>query len=222
MQIGRFVSSLVCIVVLSQPLRSDEGRGGSEDDDAVESPVRARVIAIIDVVLDHHIDPPTRQEMILPGVRAIYQLNEQSNPQSRKRTQPRGLSRRVSELVTSDEIENFLKKLMTEFDAVRGADGVFVRGMLECVRGGASLTNAEASRVNAQVAANRYVGTGIVLGGNDTKEKTFAIRKVIYNGSAWKAGAKDGELIVAVDEKATDKMQLNQLLEASRAALQRP
>jgi hypothetical protein len=39
-----------------------------------------RVWAITDAVLDHHLDPPTRQQMILDGLTAVYRAARAEPP----------------------------------------------------------------------------------------------------------------------------------------------
>ena len=55
------LSVVVLGVLIAMPLRVC----GNEADEAVS--LEQRAIAIIDAVLDNHIDPPTRQEMALDG-----------------------------------------------------------------------------------------------------------------------------------------------------------
>lgn len=194
------VQSLLFLVAFSSPILADENR--SEDETS-----GSEVNAIIDVVLDHHIDPPTKQEMVLSGVRALFRAA--GNPL------PRGMSREISALSTPGSIDDYVGEVVAGHRKVNGANDVVLKGMVECVRGGASFTDSSVSRVNAQVAANRYVGTGIALG-FDGRTKQPMISKVFYNGPAWKAGAKGNDRIVKIDGISTASMQMNQVLEALR------
>ena len=135
------VLSLLCLVAFSSPMLAD----GNRSENATSG---SEVNAIIDVVLDHHIDPPTKQEMVLSGVRALFS--------AAGKPMPRGVSREISELSTPELIEEYVSKVVAEFDMVPRADAILMGGMLESVRGGAILRDAGANRVNAQVAANRY------------------------------------------------------------------
>src|SRR5438477_9180032 len=56
---------------------------------------------ISELVLDNHLDPPTRQEMFLGGVRALLAQAQA--------TVPDDLSRRVSRLSSQDQFAAFLK-----------------------------------------------------------------------------------------------------------------
>ena len=55
-----------------------------------------RILDVTDVVLQNHIDPPTRQEMILAGVKALFRTDGG--------TVPNQLSARVSQLAERDEM----------------------------------------------------------------------------------------------------------------------
>ena len=194
------VQCLVGFLTCTPSLRAaDSNRPGEVADSAVNS--------IINVVLDHHIDPPTKQEMVLSGVRALFR--------AAGKPLPRGISREISELTTPELIDDYVREVVADNRKVKGAKDVLLKGMAECVRGGASFTDPSVSRINSQVAANRYVGTGIALG-FDGKTKQPMISKVFYNGPAWKAGAKGQDRIVEIDGKTTANMKMKQVLEALR------
>ena len=42
-----------------------------------DSPIVRNIFAVANVVLDRHIDPPTQQEMILAGVKSVYDATDQ-------------------------------------------------------------------------------------------------------------------------------------------------
>ncbi len=200
------MKNLLYILIVACILAPESVPGADESKRAADSPVSA-VDSIIDIVLDRHIDPPTRQEMLLAGMRAAYR--------KAGKPLPRGLSRRISEITTPDQIDTFLAEQLTEIGGGKAVEASLVVGLLDCVRGGASLTDASVSRVSSQVAANRYVGTGIALG-IDGASKQPVISKVFYNGPAWKAGAKGKDLILEIDGEATGTMQMNDVLTALR------
>ena len=200
------MKNLSYILIVACILAPESVPGADESKRAVDSPVSA-VNSIIDIVLDRHIDPPTRQEMLLAGMRAAYR--------KAGKPLPRGLSRRISEIATPDQIDTFLSEELAGIGGGKAVEASLVVGLLDCVRGGASLTDASMSRVNSQVAANRYVGTGIALG-IDGASKQPVISKVFYNGPAWKAGAKARDLILEIDGAGTGAMQMNDVLQALR------
>ena len=58
---------------------------------------------VIDLVMEHHVDPPARQQMILTGMKAVYKAAGTPSPD--------GLSRRVSMVVTPEQLGNLLGEI---------------------------------------------------------------------------------------------------------------
>src|SRR5262245_35409510 len=61
------------------------------------------VLAITDLVLERHIDPPTRQQMILAGAKALARKSGQRVPAD--------LSRRISDLAGHEPLAELLEQL---------------------------------------------------------------------------------------------------------------
>lgn len=167
-----------------------------------------RVLTLTDVVLQRHIDPPTRQQMLLDGARAAYRAVGKPVPQ--------GLSRRISALSTPQQIAAFLKELRAGYQGKPATfETAFTGGLLRAIPGGVRLIDAEERKVQGQLVANRYVGTGIVLAINGDHKRP-AIRKPFFNGPAWKAGAKANDVILKIDGKSTAKMPLREVVRLLR------
>ena len=98
---------------------------------------------ITDAVLDHHIDPPTRQQMMLDGIKALYR--KAGSPL------PDGLSRRISEITNSEQIAAFLARVypkpVTGKISATALDESFIEGLLEGVPGEAHLISAKEQKV---------------------------------------------------------------------------
>jgi carboxyl-terminal processing protease len=167
----------------------------------------SRILAVTDVVLQQHIDPPARQQMILSGVKTLYLADD--------RQVPRELSNRVSELATTTQLAEYLDGIHQEFSEMENAETILTQGMLSAVPGDSYLIQAKESEVNDQVLNNRYVGTGIALTTNKD-EKLTQITKVFYNGPAWKAGIKPFDLILEIDGQSTNGKGLAEVVEALR------
>ncbi len=199
-----------CVIVWL--LLSSNGALAAVGDDVEKAPdgpraIEARVLAISDVVLQNHIDPPTRQQMILAGVKALYRAD--------KRPVPKGLSGRVSELVDSEQILDYLAGIRMEFGKLEDLEAIMTAGMLGTLPGGGTLIDADTDKVQGQLAANRYVGVGIKL--SMSKEDTLpAIPEVIYNGPAWRAGVQADDLILEIDGDATANKDLKQVVQELR------
>ncbi len=157
------------------------------------------VFAITDVVLDHHIDPPTRQEMILAGLKVA--LAEAKIPPAPD------LGRRVSDVKTTEDLLVLLddvwpvekkthdphaKTVPPDFESR------FVRGLLNSVPGDPYRLPTKEAHAQAQLQDNRYVGLGIGVGLDD-KAKLARIQTVIPGGTAEAGGIQAGDLIEAID-----------------------
>lgn len=165
-----------------------------------------RVFTIVDIIQERHIDPPVEQQMLLAGVKAVYA--------AKKESVPRGLSQQISELADRAARREFLEEFAQDAQNTAAAERHFVRGMLAALPGFGALVEGAEGRVQAQLAANRYVGTGIALAMNG--EKKPLISKVFYEGPAWKAGIKEQDIILAIDGQPTDSKNLRTVVDELR------
>ncbi len=65
------------------------------------SEISSHILDITDLVLEKHIDPPTRQQMILSAIKNLYSIENQPAP--------RDLSRRISELSDRKQMADYLE-----------------------------------------------------------------------------------------------------------------
>ncbi len=171
--------------------------------------------ALIQVVLANHVDPPTRQEMWLAGTKAVFE-----NVSGRS---PSGLSARLSQITKPEEFRAFLRQawfqeLTSEQRRTALAPprltAAFLDGLLSRVPDAQLLTASEGV-AREQIAANRYVGTGIQLG-FDELEGYAAIRGVIRGGPMEKAGGREGELITKIGDRDAHKLSVEQITDLLR------
>lgn len=179
----------------------------SKKDESSSFSLGSRVLTVTEVVMKNHIDPPTRQQMILAGIKALYRAD--------KRLAPKGLSERISALATPEQITDYLEGVRAEFNKLQNLEAILMNGILRALPGRAYLIDANNSKVSEQLAANRYVGTGIALT-MSKEEKLPAIHKVFYKGPAWQAGVKRGDLIVEIEGEATASRNLSQVVQQLR------
>jgi C-terminal peptidase prc len=173
-----------------------------------------RVLSLTDVVLERHIDPPTRQEMILGGCRALLAASKKSPIPD--------LSRRVSDLRSADELSNLLDEIWpqpSQNQAAKAGDSAakggsseklkkaFIGGLLSTIPGHPHIVSVKEARAETQIQANRYVGLGIALSW-DEKQPYPQIQKLIPGGSAELGGMQVGDLIEAIDQAPTVKGSL--------------
>jgi len=154
--------------------------------------VAERMFAITDAVLDHHIEPASRQEMILSGLRAAFA--------SKRRTAP-DLGRRVSDVRTLDELTSLLEELWPKQPGEASSaqiEAELFRGLLQPVPGAPIILPAKEARVRAQIQANRYIGIGIALS-LDEQSRLPQIKHAMPGGPAALGGVKDGDFIEQIN-----------------------
>jgi carboxyl-terminal processing protease len=171
------------------------------------SPPFARHLwAVTDLVLDHHVDPPARQQMLLTGVKELLARNDKPIPPA--------LGRRVSAVTTPEQFEALLKEVgpdKTKSDSEADA----IEGMLTGLPGRAHFFPPAEVKVSNTVAANNYVGIGIQLR-NDGKEKLTQIVVPFPGGPFRRAGGKSNDLITEVDGKSMTGVALRDVVTALR------
>ena len=161
--------------------------------------VARTIFAITDVVLDHHIQPVSRQEMILTGLRGAFAWKNLAAPE---------LSRRVSDLRTADELAALLKELwpkVTQNGTLPSEDveNALLTGLLSSVPGSPHILPAKEVRVHNQIQANRYIGIGIAIR-VDEKGKLPQIAHAQPGGPAQLGGVRDGDLIEQINHSRVE------------------
>ena len=195
--------SVAALLCLPAAFADDASPTPSSAAPKVPADLATRIGEITDAVLAHHIDPPARQQMILGGVKALYQAS--GTPV------PTGLSRRVSALTTSEQVAAFLSDIWPKSTVKpRSANELeesMLQGLLADVAGGASLIPAKERAVREQIEGNRYVGIHIALGMND-QEKRLRIVDVIDGGPADRAGVMKDDLLETIEGVDTKGMSV--------------
>jgi carboxyl-terminal processing protease len=166
--------------------------------------------AVADVVLDRHVQPPTRQEMFLGAAESLYQTAGLPAPTD--------LSRRLSALTTEEQFAAFFQEVCKGADAdkIAPADGLenrLVAGLLRKVPGGAHVIPGEQLKGLERVENNRYEGTGIQIRFHEG-EKYPQIVIPFRNGPMHRAGAKPDDLIIEVDGKSMHERPLSEAVRA--------
>ena len=168
------------------------------------------VMELSDVVLDKHVDPPVRQQMLLAGLKAVFRSTGQEVP--------RGLARRVSQISDEQATSEFVSEVLAQ--AVKSAKKstdvrrVMLQGMLSVVPGARHVAASEYS-VNQQLSENRYEGIGIALG-RDHETGLPVINQAFPRAPARLAGAKSKDRILSVDGIDMKGKSLRDYLDALR------
>jgi C-terminal peptidase prc len=169
------------------------------------------VQSVVDTVLEHHIDPPARQQMILTGIQELYKAAGAPVPQQ--------LSRRVSAVTTDEQLARLLDDVWpassSQAVTARELEEALLNGLLNSVSGGPYLVPEKERKVQEQSAGNRYVGIHIGLG-TDEKAKRPAIMNVIEGGPAARAGVQSNDLLEEIDGVDTKGMPLREAVDRLR------
>jgi carboxyl-terminal processing protease len=178
---------------------------------AMPADLSRRVQEVADVVLEHHIDPPARQQMILSGIKMLYR--------SAGLPAPPALGRRASAVATPEQLATLLAEVWPKTTAkpisAEDLEESLFNGLLIPIPGGADLMTAKESRVAESMAGNRYVGIHIALGMDDN-EKRPMMHDVFEGGPADRAGIKKGDLLEEVDGVDTKGMKLRDVVDRLR------
>ena len=174
-----------------------------------------RVFAITDLVLERHVNPPTRQEMILEGLRAT------PVPASTKGWTEDSAGR-LTDVRTAEELSALFENVWPDSMAPRLAEpdleAKFLVGLMKSVPGGHRILPQKEVAVEAQFQGNRYVGIGIALG-FDEKTGLQQMAHLIPGGPAAKSGARSRDLIEQIDGvDVAPRVSLRSVLDRLRGA----
>jgi carboxyl-terminal processing protease len=167
-----------------------------------------RLWAVTELVLNTHIDPPARQEMLLGGVKALLKATAT--------VQAQGLSRRVSGIQGEKEFAALLRDFWPRGKAGQGAEAdklqaAVLAGLVETVPGRPEVFPKEEVTRMQQINLNRYIGIGVQLN-YDGDRKLTRIIVPIRRGEAYRAGAKVGDLILKVNGVNTHGKSLQEVV----------
>ncbi len=166
---------------------------------------------ITDAVLRYHVDPPARQQMTLSGLKALYRAAAVPAPAE--------LARRVSEIVSADQLAALLReswpKTIAPSLAPERLGETLLQGLLAPVPGRAELMTDKERRVAEQMAGNRYVGIHISLSWDD-EVKRPKMHGVFEGGPAARAGIKAGDILEEVDGVNTEGKTLREIVDRLR------
>ena len=182
-----------------------------EDAELAASPADERTVNIIETILANHVDPPTRQGLVLAVARAMYQNTRQPVPPQ--------LGREASQIVSRDDALRFLAgiraRLGNRFPKETG-DAHLLAALGPLLSDGfTQITTSRESAVQRQLDANRYVGIGIALR-NQSGRPVMA--RVFPGGPASKVGATDGTIIQRIDGTSTRGISLREVVERLRGS----
>ena len=174
----------------------------------------ARVREIIEAVMEHHVAPPTRQQMILEALRGLAEVSSQRLPSD--------ISSRISSISDVDELYKLLESegqrqidgadsLVHFIDSDWKLDEKIRSRISRAVPGGLQFTPSRSHAVNEQIAANRYgIGVRTIA---DRQNRRPRFTDVMPGGSAAAAGLKAGDIVEAVDGKDTGGVSIGGVIQ---------
>ena len=173
--------------------------------------VGALIRSLIETVLKEHIEPPTRQQMVLDVIREIEK--------SKGATASFEWSSMLSDAKSSDQLYNLLA---TELDRLGVTDELSpaILNSIESafdktVTGGFEIVSKSNALATEQIAANRYVGIGVTLSSR-VKFKGQQFMGVFENGPAAEAGILVQDYLQAVDGTSTIDRSLEEVIPCLR------
>jgi carboxyl-terminal processing protease len=161
-----------------------------------------------DLVLDHHVEPPARQQILLAGVKEL--LSKANKPI------PADLSRRVSGVTTLEQFSVLVREIRPEKTDAE-AESAAVEAALTTVPGRAHLFSPEEVKSQNTIENNNYVGIGIQIKMHD-KEKLAGVVIPFPGGPFRRAGGRTGDLFVEVNGASQAGHSLRDVVMALRGA----
>ena len=182
----------------------DPAEGWVEVDEASRPKIASLVLEVCNLVLQKHIDPPTKQQLLLNTSKAIYALADQEYER-------RNLAIEASQLVEPSDCEEFLISVLAEVEHT--VPDRLLEVILATVPGSGTIAKARGLKIEKQLAENRYVGVGIALTRTNGLPHIF---RSIYGGPGYEVGVRKDDLILEIDGVPTNDKSLATIVEELR------
>jgi carboxyl-terminal processing protease len=167
-----------------------------------------QLLQLVDTISEHHIDPPSREELFVAAVSALGDNQQQSGDDELHQQLTEAGDIAQQRLTVANAIKARVQDVDAKIDILaKAADAIG-----KILPSGMQLIAAKDQRVNEQLAANRYVGIGIQLSTNKKLGRPV-IPKVFEGGPAYAAGAIDDDVILAVDSRDTQHVDLVEVVQ---------
>lgn len=185
--------------LLRQAALDRDGNDMEKPTEGAVDDLARRTWAILEVVEKNHIKPPNRNDVLLNGARALLKAANVDAPED--------LAKRVSGVSSEQQLRALLRDIWPKdgvptMTAAAKLENALLEGLFDSIPGKPYLQTEAALKIQDQLRANRYVGTGVQIAVNE-KEKLIQITIPFRRGPALRAGALPGDLILEVDGKST-------------------
>lgn len=169
--------------------------------------VNTLVRSVTETVLASHIEPPTRQQMVLSVIRSIAVTTHQSVSLD--------LATTVSDTKDIEDLYLLLASELTRLGVTETESGVDLK-VIEaaydsCLFNGFNFVTESNARAEEQLAANRYVGIGVQLA-QLSKGEGQRFVGIIAGGPAGEAGILKDDVLEAVGDKPTNSTSLEDVI----------
>ncbi len=166
-----------------------------------------RLLQRVETISQHHVESPSRQQMILTLARAIFQATG--------RVASLDLASEVSRRTKTEDFRHILEDALADAnpESREKVARFAVDALLRSLPGNCEEVPAKEYRVNEQLAANRYVGIGIVLGKTDGIPTAM---KAFPGGPFYRVGGRDQDQIWSVDGEDVREKELGEVVDSLR------
>ncbi len=176
--------------------------------------IKAMVQSVIETILKEHIEPPTRQQMVLEVIRQLgLSLHIPVSSE---------LGLQISELRAREELYELFATELKKLVGSDAAGSVILRSVESAIDrvllGGLEIDTRSNVLAEEQMAANRYVGIGVAISALG-EGKGMLFNKVFEDGPAANAGIQDNDLLDAVDGLSTKDMPLAEVIQLLRGPI---
>jgi C-terminal processing protease CtpA/Prc len=163
--------------------------------------------SVTETVLVSHIEPPTRQEMVLSVIRNIASSKNQSVPLD--------LATTISDTKNAEDLYQLLASELTKLGVTETDSAVDLK-VLEaayhsCLFNGFNFIAESNAQAEEQLASNRYVGIGVQLS-QLTKGEGQRFIGIFAGGPADEAGILKDDILEAVEDIPTMSTSLEEVI----------
>ncbi|MEM1294415.1 MAG: S41 family peptidase [Verrucomicrobiota bacterium] len=164
-----------------------------------------RLMRRVDLVTVHHVEAPSNQQMVLTLARAIYQARQEAPPLD--------LARQISKMNRTSDYRELLTTCLEASTNPSHASRFALQALRQSLPGDCIELPAKEYRVREQLAANQYVGIGIVLGKSGNIPTAM---KVFPGGPLDRVGGRDGDQIWTIDGTDVRKEEISTIVDLLR------
>jgi C-terminal processing protease CtpA/Prc len=207
-----FPALLLCVTCFISLASTVHGQA-PEADKELMSAVRIKTLlqSTIETILQKHIEPPTRQQLVFEVVRQLEH--------DLKKPMALDLGVTISDTRSSEELYDFVASELKKQDITEVSTRIILQsvsaGISRILQGGLEFDTRSNAKAMEQIAANRYVGIGVSISDlGQGKGKGFS--KVFEDGTAFVAGILEGDILESVDGNATHTISLTEVIQLLR------